>query len=45
MKKEAPKISDLKIVKTNDTSDCFECALQPWCVGACELPINYHYEL
>lgn len=45
MKKQSPKISDLKIVDTNGENDCFECALQPWCDTACELPINKHYEL
>ena len=45
MKKQAPKIGDLKVADTQNGNDCKECALQPWCDAACELPINKHYEL
>ena len=45
MKKQAPKIGELKIRDSKGGSDCFECALQSWCDRACELPINKHYEL
>lgn len=45
MKKQAPKIGDLKIADTQKGNNCKECALQPWCDTACELPINKHYEL
>lgn len=45
MKKQAPKIGDLQVADTRNGNDCKECALQPWCDAACELPINKHYEL
>ena len=45
MEKQAPKISDLKVVETKGVIDCKECALKPWCEAACELPPYYHYEL
>ena len=45
MKKQAPKIGDLKIADTQKGTDCKECALPRWCDAAWELPINKHYEL
>lgn len=45
MKKQDPKIGELKIADTQNGNDCKECVLQPWCYAVCELPINKHYEL
>ena len=45
MKKQAPKIGDLKIADTQNGNDCYECVLAPGCEEVCDLPINKHYEL
>ncbi len=45
MKKQAPKIDDIKIADTQNGNDCNECVLAPWCEEVCDLPINKHYEL
>ena len=45
MKKQAPKIGDLKIADTQNGNDCNECVLAPWCEEVCDLPISKHYEL
>lgn len=45
MKKQTPKILDLKVVETQGDDDCKECVLQPYCMGTCPLPITNHYEL
>ncbi len=45
MKKQAPKIGDLKIADTQNGNDCNECVLAPWCDEVCDLPISKHYEL
>lgn len=45
MKKQVPKISDLKIVDTQGVNDCKECALKPWCDKPCDLQPFTHYEL
>lgn len=45
MKKQSPKISDLKVLETLGVDDCKECVLQSYCVGDCPLEIQKHYEL
>ena len=44
MKKQAPKIGDLKIADTQNGNDCNECVLSPWCAEGCDLPLSQHYE-
>ena len=45
MKKQAPKIDDIKISYTQNRNDCNECVIAPWCEEVCDFPINKHYEL